>query len=77
MSAEATDRLVISQSENSSVWDKPVRAKLHPVRGNLPLRKNHGIWVSRTGVPLSASTVTATLREVREVRDRRNTGRPR
>ena len=63
------DALEIESSEGQIV--------LRPVRGNTPLRKKHGIWVFRAGAPLSASTVAATLREVREGRDRQNVGKPR
>lgn len=74
---KAIDRPEISQSEDDSAWDKPARAKWRRVRGNMPLRKKHGIWVFRTGTRLSASTVSATLREVREDRDRQNTRKSR
>lgn len=45
---------------------------LRPVRGRAQLRKKHGVWVYRTGEPLSAATVRDTVRGIREERDARN-----
>jgi AbrB family looped-hinge helix DNA binding protein len=47
---------------------------LRPVRSIPPLQKERGIWVHRTGVPLSAAVADETLRSIREERDRRNLG---
>jgi len=44
-------RLVTSNSEDDADWEKPVRVKLHPMRGNTPLRKKHGIWVLELAHP--------------------------
>jgi AbrB family looped-hinge helix DNA binding protein len=41
---------------------------LRPVRGRTPLRKKQGVWVFRSGVPLSSEEVEKTLRKVREER---------
>lgn len=41
---------------------------LRPLRGAGSMRKKHGIWVLRTGKPLSAETVKRTLQEVRNER---------
>jgi AbrB family looped-hinge helix DNA binding protein len=48
---------------------------LRPVRGAIPLRKERGIWVYRTGQTLSASTTNDVLRKVREERDQQNLGK--
>ena len=45
---------------------------LKPVRETPPLAKEQGVWVFRTGKPLSASTANATLRSGRDERDRGN-----
>jgi AbrB family looped-hinge helix DNA binding protein len=60
------DTLEIESSEDQIV--------LRPARGTMPLRKKSGIWVVRTGEPLSASTVEETLRQVRAERDGQNSG---
>lgn len=51
--------------------------RLRPVRGAVPLQKERGIWVFRTGHPLSASVTDDTLRKVREERDQHNLGKVR
>lgn len=48
---------------------------LRPARGQAQLRKKHGVWVYRSGEPLSASTVRDTVREIRRERDARNLGK--
>lgn len=45
---------------------------LRPVRGTRPLTKVHGVWLLRTGEPLSASTTDELLRRIREKRDLTN-----
>jgi len=58
----AGDRLELESSEDQIV--------LRPVRGTASLRKKLGIWVLRTGEPLSANIVDQTLRKVRNERGR-------
>ena len=48
---------------------------LRPLRGVIPLRKERGLWVYRTGQTLSASVSDDTLRKVREERDQQNLGK--
>ena len=48
---------------------------LRPARGQAQLRKKHGVWVYRSGEPLSATTVRDTVREIRRERDARNLGK--
>lgn len=48
---------------------------LRPVRGNAPLRKKRGVWVYRSGEPLSEDAVHETLRRVRRERDEENLGK--
>jgi AbrB family looped-hinge helix DNA binding protein len=47
---------------------------LRPVRGTGPLTQEHGVWVFRTGEPLTASTTDEMLRRIREDRDLANLG---
>jgi AbrB family looped-hinge helix DNA binding protein len=47
---------------------------LRPVRGQAPLRKKQGVWVFRSGEPLSTDEVDKTLRRVREERQRQTLG---
>jgi AbrB family looped-hinge helix DNA binding protein len=50
---------------------------LRPVCSAPRLRKEQGVWVFDSGVPMTAKFVREVLREIREERDRRNSGRPR
>ncbi len=45
---------------------------LRPVRGNVSLRKKHGVWVFRAGEPLPDAVVRKTLQNVRRERERQN-----
>jgi AbrB family looped-hinge helix DNA binding protein len=47
---------------------------LRPVRGTGPLMQEHGVWVFRTGQPMSASATEEMLRQIREDRDLGNLG---
>lgn len=40
---KAIDHQVILQVEDDLAWDRPTRAKLRRVQGNMPLRKKHGM----------------------------------
>jgi AbrB family looped-hinge helix DNA binding protein len=62
----AGDTLELECSEDQIV--------LRPVRGTASLRKKRGIWVLRTGEPLSANVVDKTLRQVRNERGRVDLG---
>jgi AbrB family looped-hinge helix DNA binding protein len=48
---------------------------LRPVRGNVPLRKKHGIWVYRVGEPLTDSVVQKTVGQVRREREEQILGK--
>lgn len=41
---------------------------LRPMRGQVPLRKKQGVWVFRSGEPLSGDELEKTVRRVREER---------
>ena len=47
---------------------------LRPVRGTAPLTKERGVWVFRTGHPLSSATTDHMLRTIRAERDAENLG---
>ena len=50
---------------------------LRPRRGATPLQKERGVWVLRTGKPLTADETEKTLRNIRAQRHRRNAGQGR
>ena len=45
---------------------------LRPVRAIVPLTKEKGVWVFRTGQPLAAAVTDEVLCQVREDRDQQN-----
>ncbi len=47
---------------------------LRPRRSARPLQKERGVWVLRTGQPLTADETRGALRQIREQRHRRNAG---
>jgi hypothetical protein len=47
---------------------------LRPRRVTPPLQKERGVWVFRTGEPLTAAESRETLRGIREQRARRHAG---
>jgi AbrB family looped-hinge helix DNA binding protein len=52
------------------------RITLRPVRGGVPLAKEKGVWVFRTGQPLAASATDDLLEQIREQRDQQNLATP-
>ncbi len=66
------DELQLSPGDSLELESSEERIVLRPVRGTGPLRKKRGIWVFRTGEPLSASTVNQAISETRRERDQQN-----
>jgi AbrB family looped-hinge helix DNA binding protein len=64
------DELELQPGDSLELDSSEQQIVLRPVRGNGPLRKKQGIWVFRTGEPLSAQIVSNTITEVRRERDR-------
>jgi len=69
------DELQLSPGDSLELESSEDRIVLRPVRGNGPLRKKRGIWVFRSGQPLSLETVNQAIAAVRRERDRANLGR--
>ncbi len=63
------DALQLSTSDDKIV--------LRPLRPSGTMRKKRGLWVYRTGEPLSAATANETLERVRRERDEQNPGKRR
>jgi AbrB family looped-hinge helix DNA binding protein len=68
------DELQLSPGDSLELESSEQQIVLRPVRGTGPLRKKRGIWVFRTGEPLSAKTVSEAITEVRRDRDHDNLG---
>ncbi len=67
------DELELAAGDVLELESRGEQITLRPVRGNAPLRKERGVWVYRTGRPLTAATTGETLRQIREERDRAHT----
>jgi AbrB family looped-hinge helix DNA binding protein len=52
------------------------RITLRPVRGGAPLAKEKGVWVFRTGHPLSSAVTDDLLNQIRSRRDKQNFAAP-
>ena len=68
------DELHLSPGDTLDVTVKGEEMTLRPRRGAAPLQKERGVWVFRTGTPLTAGETEETLRTIRAQRDRRNAG---
>lgn len=66
------DELHLSPGDTFDVTLKDDEVTLRPRRGATPLEKERGVWVLRTGEPLTASETQETLRNIRAHRHRRN-----
>ena len=71
------DELNLEPGDSLDLESQGERIVLRPVRGTMPLRKEDGIWVFRTGEPLPASVTDRVLEDVRDERDRKNIGKRR
>jgi AbrB family looped-hinge helix DNA binding protein len=67
------DELELAAGDTLELESRGEQITLRPVRGSAPLRKERGVWVYRTGKPLTAATTNQTLREIREERDHAHT----
>jgi AbrB family looped-hinge helix DNA binding protein len=66
------DELQLAPGDTLELESRGEQITLRPVRGDTPLQKERGIWVYRTGRPLTATTTDRTLREIPQERDRGN-----
>ena len=68
------DEMHLSPGDTLDLTVKGDEVTLRPRRGATPLQKERGVWVFRTGTPLTADETEATLRNIRAQRQRRNAG---
>jgi AbrB family looped-hinge helix DNA binding protein len=71
------EKLQLSAGDELEMESLDDRITLRPLRGTAQLRKKRGVWVFRSGEPLSAATVQETLEQVRRERDDQNLGKSR
>lgn len=68
------DKLQLSPGDTFDLTVQGEDLTLRPRRSSTPLLKERGIWVLRTGEPLSAAEAEETLRRMRAQRHRKNAG---
>jgi len=62
------DELQLAAGDSLELESSEDRIVLRPVRGTAGLRRKQGIWVFRTGRPISTESVNETIRQIREER---------
>jgi AbrB family looped-hinge helix DNA binding protein len=68
------DELRLSPGDILDLTVKGDEVTLRPRRGATPLQKERGVWVFRTGEPLTAGETEETLRHIRSQRQRQDLG---
>ena len=68
------DELHLSPGDTLELTVKGDEVTLRPRRAATPLQKERGVWVFRTGEPLTAGETEETLRNIRAQRQRQNAG---
>ena len=66
------DGLGLSSGDTLDLTVKGDEVTLRPRRGATPLQKERGVWVLRTGKPLTADETRETLRNIRAQRHRQS-----
>lgn len=64
------DELQLSPGDSLELESSGDEIVLRPVRGAAIMRKKKGVWVMRSGKPLSAEVVNQTIRKIRNERGR-------
>jgi AbrB family looped-hinge helix DNA binding protein len=68
------DELRLAPGDTLDLTVKGDEVTLRPRRSATPLQKERGIWVFRTGEPLTANEAQETLGKIRAQRHRQNAG---
>ncbi len=71
------DDLRLSPGDTLDLTVKGDEVTLRPRRVATPLQKERGVWVFRTGKPLTADETEETLRNIRAQRHHQNAGESR
>jgi AbrB family looped-hinge helix DNA binding protein len=66
------DELLLGPGDALELESEGEKITLRPLRGVVPLRRERGIWVYRTGRALSAATTDQTLEQIRHERDQQH-----
>lgn len=62
------DKLQLSAGDSLELESSGSEIVLRPIRGSAQMRKRDGIWVFRTGQPISAASVEDAIQQLREER---------
>ena len=68
------DEMRLSPGDTLDLTVKGDEVTLRPSRGTTPLQKERGVWVFRTGRPLTADETEETLRNIRARPHRQSAG---
>ena len=68
------DELHLSPGDTLDLTVQGDEVTLRPRRSSSPLQKKQGVWVFSTGKPMASDETAEALRDIREQRDRRNSG---
>ena len=68
------DKLRLAPGDSLDLMVEGEQVTLRPRRITPPLQKERGVWVFRTGEPLTAAETRETLCRIRESRQQRNAG---
>ncbi len=68
------DEMHLSPGDTLDLTVKGDEVTLRPRRGATPLQKERGVWVFRSGKPLTADETQETLRNIRAQRHRQHAG---
>lgn len=71
------EELELSPGDVLELESSDEQVTLRPLRGTASLRRKHGVWVFRSGEPLSQEVVEKTLRQVRREREKQILGKGR
>jgi AbrB family looped-hinge helix DNA binding protein len=69
------DELRLQAGDTLEVETSSDEITLRPSRGHAQLRKKSGVWVYRSGEPLSQATVDKAVQEVHKDRENQNLGK--
>jgi AbrB family looped-hinge helix DNA binding protein len=69
------DELQLEAGDTLEVENSGDEITLRPMRGHAQLRKKHGVWVYRSGEPISQAEVEDVVQQTRQERENHNLGK--
>ena len=68
------DELHLSPGDTLDITVQGDEVTLRPRRSPSPMQKKQGVWVFSTGKPMASDETAEALRDIRDQRERRNSG---